>query len=285
MSNIVNIPESALSALDSFFTDGRCPHAVLIDGAGELQRAELARLTSKMIVCSNKERTPCGACENCRKADESIHPDIITVKKPDDKKFFVKADVKKVVGDAYLTPNEADKKVYILSEIQNMNEESQNLLLKILEEPPAYTAFVLTSQNANAVIGTVLSRVVRLRLGKTEDAEYSEKAIEAVKALSAAVSSPYEFEKVKATAVLEGNKALTAEVLSLFIGVLRDAIALKSQGAPLIEGMVAESKALSEKHTLKKLLDMYDSVSGIYQSLENNPNYTLLNAVLCARLG
>ncbi len=284
MSCFNNIPESVLNSLDSFFADGRCPHALLIDGAGEVQRESLSRLAAKMIVCSNKERTPCGACENCRKTDENIHPDIITVKKPDDKKFFVKADVKKIVADAYLTPNEATKKVYIISEIHNMNEESQNLLLKILEEPPSYTAFVLTSQNANAVIGTVLSRVVRLRLGKAEDSAYSEKAIETVKALSFAVSSPYEFEKVKATAALEGNKALTAEVLSLFICVLRDAIAVKSQGVPLLDYMKQESVALSERLSLKKLLDMYDSVAVIYQSLENNPNYTLLNAVLCARL-
>lgn len=285
MGDSVNIPEGVLSVLDSFFSDGRCPHAVLIDGGGELQRAELSRLTAKMIVCSNQERTPCGACESCRKADENIHPDIITITKPDDKKSFVKADVKKMVADAYLTPNEAERKVYIVSEIQNMNEESQNLLLKILEEPPHYTAFVLTSQNANAVIGTVLSRVVRLRLGNAELAEYSEKAIEIVKALTNAVSSPYEYEKVKATAMLEGNKALTVEVLSLFISVLRDAIALKSGGKALISILEADSAALSGKKALKNLLDMYDSVSGIYQSLENNPNYTLLNAVLCARLG
>ena len=85
--------------------------------------------------------------------------------------------------------------------------------------------------------------------------------------------------------MLEGNKALTVEVLELFIGVLRDAIALKSGGEALLLSMKSHSLSLSEKKSLKNLLDMYDSVSGIYQSLENNPNYTLLNAVLCARLG
>lgn len=285
MNSIVNIPEeSVLSSLDSLFSEGRCPHAVLIDGGGELQRNQVSRLAAKMIVCENQERTPCGACENCRKADENIHPDIITVTKPDDKKSFIKADVKKMVADAFLTPNEAEKKVYIISEIHNMNEECQNLLLKILEEPPRYTAFVLTSQSANAVIGTVLSRVVRLRLGKAEATEYSEKAVEVVKALANAVSSPYEFDKIRATASLEGNKSLTAEVLSLFIGLLRDAIALKSGGEALLECTKEDSKALSQRKTLKNLLDMYDTVSSIYQSLENNPNYTLLNAVLCARL-
>ena len=284
MNNISNIPERVLQVLDGLFTEGRCPHALLIDGSGSLQREQVSCLAAKMIVCSNQSRTPCGSCENCRKADENIHPDIITLEKPSDKKYYVKADVKKLVGDAYLTPNEAQKKVYILPELQNMNEESQNLLLKILEEPPVYTTFVLTSQTANAVIGTVLSRVTRVRLGSTEDVEYSEKAIEVVRELCKAVSSHREYDKIKATAPLDGNKKLTAEVLTLFIAVLRDAIALKNQGKAILSDFSRESTELSTRQTLKKLLDVYDAVSGIHQSLENNPNYTLLTAVLCARI-
>ena len=279
-----NFSQEILTALDSFFAEGRCPHAMLIDGGGEKQRTELARLAAKMIVCSNQDITPCGACENCRKADENIHPDIITVTKPDDRKFFVKNDVKKVVADAYLTPNDSLKKVYILSEVQQMNEECQNLLLKILEEPPHYTAFILTSQTANAVIGTVLSRVVRLRLGKAEDVQYSEKAVDVVTKLASAVSSPYEYDKIQATAPLDGNKKLTVEVLELFIAVLRDAMSLKSGGKILLDEFKNQSRELADKSSLKKLLDMYGEVCGLYRSLDNNPNYTLLSAVLCARL-
>lgn len=279
-----NFSQEILTALDSFFADGRCPHAMLIDGGGEKQRTELARLAAKMIVCSNQDITPCGACENCRKADENIHPDIITVTKPADRKFFVKNDVKKVVADAYLTPNDSLKKVYILSEVQQMNEECQNLLLKILEEPPHYTAFILTSQTANAVIGTVLSRVVRLRLGKAEDVQFSEKAVDVVTKLASAVSSPYEYDKIQATASLDGNKKLTVEVLELFIAVLRDAVSLKSGGKILLDEFKNQSTELADKSSLKKLLDMYGEVCGLYRSLDNNPNYTLLSAVLCARL-
>ncbi len=276
--------QELLNVLDSFFADGRSPHAVLIDGGSEQQRESLSGLVAKMIVCTEQERTPCGACENCRKADEKIHPDIITVTKPEDKKFFVKNDIKKVVADAHLTPNDSLKKVYILSEIQQMNEECQNLLLKILEEPPQYTAFVLTSQNANAVIGTVLSRVVRLRLGSPEDVVYSEKAVEVVIQLCEAVNSPYEYDKIQATAPLDGNKKLTSEVLELFTAVLRDAIALKANGKVLRADLKKQSELLSDKNSLKKLLDMYDMICALYRSLDNNPNYTLLSAVLCARL-
>lgn len=279
-----SISENVLKILDSFFTDGRRPHAILIDGAGQDQRKELALLAARMIVCENKDRTPCGECEHCRKAKEDIHPDIITIKKPDDKKNFVKDDVKKMVADAYLTPNEADTKVFIIEELQQMKEESQNLLLKILEEPPRYTAFVLTSETSNAVIGTVLSRVVRLRMGEIAITEYSDKAADSVKKLVSAVLSPYEYDRIEATAPMDGNKALAAEILELFVGVLRDAIARKSYGRILFDDFDNESRKLSYSLTLEKLLGMYGTVDGLLKSLENNPNYTLLSAVLCAKL-
>lgn len=284
MINEKNFSESILKTLDSFFADGRRPHAVLIDGSSAEDRAKLALLCARMIVCENKDRTPCGECEHCRKAKGELHPDIITITKPEDKKHFVKDDVKKMVADAYLTPNEADTKVFIIKEMQQMTEESQNLLLKILEEPPCYTAFVLTSDNSNAVIGTVLSRVVRLRMGENAVSEYSQKAIGIVENMVKAVLSPYEYDRIEALAPMDGNKALTAEVLDLLIGVLRDSIALKSNGKVLLLDLKPYSEKLSYSLTLDKILKMYGIVDGLLKSLENNPNYTLLSAVLCASI-
>lgn len=284
MINDISFSEGVLKSLDSFYTDGRRPHAILIDGGTESERLELARLAARMTVCENKDRTPCGECEHCRKARENVHPDIITVSKREDRKTFAKDDVREMVADAYLTPNEADTKVFIISELQQMTEESQNLLLKILEEPPSYTSFVLTSLTSNAVIGTVLSRVVRLRLEKAIQAEYSEKATAIIEKLIEAVLSPYEYDRVEATAQMDGNKALTVEVLDLLCCVLRDAIALKSDGKALLSDFLSQSEKLSAHLGLGKLMEMYDTVRELIRSLDNNPNYTLLGAVLCARI-
>lgn len=284
MTSEASFSENILNSLDSFFADGRRPHAMLIDGGSEEEREALAQLGAKMLVCENKDRTPCGECEHCRKATRSVHPDIIVVTKPEDKKSFVKSDVKKMVSDAYLTPNEADTKVYIISEIHRMTEESQNLLLKILEEPPVYTSFILTSQAANAVIGTVLSRVVRLRLGKSANVQYSEKAEKIVEDLSRALLSSYEIDRIQAVAPIDGNKALTSEVLDLFCCILRDAIASKNMQSEKLVPHLQGSQVLSSGFSLEKLLDIYEKVSALVRSLENNPNYTLLSAVLCASL-
>lgn len=278
------VPDSAVKTIKSFFSDGRQPHAILVDGGSEQDRISTALLTAQMLVCENKDVKPCGECEHCRKAADGIHPDIITVAKPDDKKYFVKADVKNMVADAYLTPNESAVKVYIIKELQCMNEECQNLLLKILEEPPVYTAFVLTSQTSNAVIGTVLSRVVRLRLGKIAQTEYSDKAKETAGKFAISLLSVYEYDRIEAIACVDGNKQLTAEVLALLLEILRDAIVLKSGGKILLYEFSDESKKLSNGFELKKLIEMYDTVCTLLRSLENNPNYTLLTAVLCANL-
>jgi hypothetical protein len=121
-------------------------------------------------------------------------------------------------------------------------------------------------------------------MGKNSAVEYSEKATDIVKKLVEAVLSPYEYDRIEATAPMDGNKALTAEMLELFAAVLRDAIASKSCGKILLEGLEAQSAKLSERLTLQKLLEMYETTDKLLRSLENNPNYTLLSAVLCAKL-
>ena len=284
MSNKPFFSDSVRKRLKGLFSAGRRPHALLIDG-GEAEEGEtLAMLAAQMLVCDGKDTLPCEECNQCRKAKEGIHPDIIGVEKPEDKKRFVKADLKNMVSEAYLTPNEARTKVYIIKELQLMSEECQNVLLKILEEPPSYTAFVLTSQNANAVIGTVISRVVRLTLGEACSQEYSEKAIGVVRALSNALLTPYEYDRIEAVAPLDGNKQLAAEVLDIMCTVFRDSIVLKLGAKAQSKEFVREATALSNGLGMEKLMDMYEKTHGLLLSLENNPNYTLLSAVLCANL-
>lgn len=267
----------------SHFHAGRIPHAVLVDGGSENERSQTAQLIAKMTVCENPGEGFCGCCRACRKADEKIHPDIVTVTRPEDKKYFAKDQLKTVVEQAFITPNEAPKRIFILSELQYMTVESQNVLLKILEEPPEYTAFVLTADSADAVIGTVLSRVVRVRLG-SDAAEYSQKAVETVGRIAAALLSPYEFELIAAAAPLESDKALCTEVLSLLCVFLRDCIALRSGGRVLFAALEKQSLEVSQQFGTQNLLNKYSEMSSLLRLTEGNPNYHLLSAQISSKL-
>lgn len=264
---------------------GGLSHAVLLCGGSYDERVSGALYIASAAVCSEKQNAPCGVCRSCRKACEGIHPDIITVKKPNDKKFFQKDAIKAVVENAYITPNEADTKVFIIEEVQYMTEECQNVLLKILEEPPSYTSFVLTSSSANAVINTVLSRVTKIKLSASYEADaFSEKSTDIVKNTLSALTSGFEFDVVAALSPADGDKLLTAEVLSLLSVGLRDALCMKYGAKPLEKRLERETRALGDALSAERLVSMYDVSSGLLKLCESYPNYTLLSAVLSARL-
>lgn len=140
-------------------------HAHILSAPAEEGYAA-ARALAQAILCSApRGGTPCGVCENCRKAEKGIHPDIITVSRRTDEKGAPKREIyveqiRDLVADAAILPNEADKKVYIIRDAGTMNVAAQNALLKILEEPPYFVSFILVADNAGSLLETVRSRCV-----------------------------------------------------------------------------------------------------------------------------
>ena len=151
-----------ISNLPSGFVKNPFLHAYLILSPDYTVRAETAKALAKSILCNGvekKDAEPCGVCSNCVKNDAGTHPDCIYVGKG--AKTSVD-DVRDIEDEAYLAPNEADCKVFILEDCDEYNVQSQNALLKIIEEPPANLKFVFTASSAGAILPTVRSRVCTL---------------------------------------------------------------------------------------------------------------------------
>ena len=287
MVDLENFNEQIKNEFLKTVSGGRRPHAVLIDGGTEKEREDIAFLLAKVYVCPEAiDSEACNNCPSCRKADERIHPDIVKIKKPDDKKYYSKKDdVKPIVEDAYQTPNESKVRVLLITEMQLMKVDSQNVLLKILEEPPSYTVFIITAESANSIIGTVLSRVSRFRIGESnDDVVFSEKVLNIVKDVSLALSSSYEYDIIKALAPLDGNKQVTVDVLKALSVFLRDALSLKYNGKVLVKELENEAKSVSFAFSTEALLERFESVNEFLKLTSGNPNYTLLVAHLCAKL-
>ena len=144
------------------FARGRVPHFFLISGPKGSGRHTLTRLLAAALMCS-ADNQPCGHCEGCRKVLAGIHPDFITVDDPEKKTVPVDL-VRQARSDLFIQPNEGRRKIYLFPRAQDMLEPSQNALLKILEEPPAYGAFILITDNAEKLLPTVRSRCTELQL-------------------------------------------------------------------------------------------------------------------------
>ena len=145
---------------------GHISHFYLISGPAGSGKHTLARLLSAAILCKS-EKKPCLSCSACRKVLSGAHPDLITVTDPDHKNVAVKI-VRQVREDMFIRPNEADRKIYVFP--QELGIEGQNVLLKILEEPPSYGVFLLLTDNPEKLLPTVRSRCTELALTSLPEA-------------------------------------------------------------------------------------------------------------------
>jgi DNA polymerase-3 subunit delta' len=112
-------------------------------------------------------------CRECRLAAQGIHPDVLGlerfVSEADRDKDVKVATVREIRSDAQITPNQAERKVYLIDRPMNVN--AQNAMLKLLEEGPPYAAFLILTENTASLLETVRSRCAQLRMGPVSDAE------------------------------------------------------------------------------------------------------------------
>lgn len=148
--------------LRSSISRGRISHFYLISGPEGSGKKTLARLLAAAILCQDTDQ-PCGRCPACRKVLGVGHPDFITIDDPEKKTVPVDL-VRQARSDVYIQPNEAERKIYLFPRAHDMAEPSQNALLKILEEPPAYGVFLLLTNNSEKLLPTIRSRCTQLRM-------------------------------------------------------------------------------------------------------------------------
>ncbi len=139
---------------------GRISHFYLISGPEGAGKKTLARMLAAAMQCGSEEK-PCGLCRDCRKALQNTHPDVIWVEDPAHKNVPVRM-VRDMRETVFIRPNEGQRKIYIFP--QELGVEGQNALLKVLEEPPSYGAFLLLTDNPEKLLPTIRSRCTELSL-------------------------------------------------------------------------------------------------------------------------
>ena len=157
-------------------------HAYIVSSASEEQGLEKALALASEMLCSGAGKRPCGVCRDCRKIKAGVHPDLGFVRRPLDDKGNKKRDIqvdqiRDMGADAFVLPNEASGKVYIIEEADTMNESAQNAALKLFEEPPHGVHFILCTTNPEKLLTTVRSRCVLVRCNNGEESENAEMAV------------------------------------------------------------------------------------------------------------
>lgn len=204
----------------------RLSHAYIISGPSESANRALAQWMAAAYVCSGGGEQPCGVCSNCRKAQGGIHPDIIRLAAPEDKQSISVEQVRQLRADAYVRPNEARRKVFIIEGSQMAGKDgAQNALLKVLEDGPDYLAFLILAEQPQQLLTTIRSRCEVLSLtAQEEDApELPGETLQKASELARLLLDGQERELVEYTVGIE-NMKWNRETMAAFLSAVEDAL-------------------------------------------------------------
>ncbi len=149
-SNTKNLLSSAL-------TQNNIVQTLLFTGAVGSGKFTLAKIVAMGILCRDDTgNKPCNVCNSCNKCQKLVHPDLDII--DFEGREITVATARKIRQDSFVMPNDGDKRVFIIRDIQNLNRNSANALLKTLEEPPSHVHFILTCDNVKSILPTILSR-------------------------------------------------------------------------------------------------------------------------------
>lgn len=299
---------------------GRLPHAIILEGEEGLGKKTLAREIALNLFCRSNDEAPCRECPQCIKVLKQIHPDIYEYSAPGTPRSFSIKTVREIRDDVYMSPNEADYKVYILGNCQCMTVEAQNALLKVLEEPPAYAVFILTATTKSAMLETVLSRSVVITLdgvdaklgadyicSKDETIDYNDaynamsvwngnigKAIQSLSDgklskissvsndICEAMLGENEYDLLTACSVFQNDRATLLNVLVHLKTIFRDAMLYGS--TEILSGNEQMAKHLSLRLNKIKLLKLIEACDNMRILTQNNGNNAILITKICYEL-
>lgn len=191
---------------------GRIPHAQLFLGPEGSGNLALALAYVQYIMCSDRtEHDSCGVCGGCKRVSGLIHPDVHFTfpfpKKKDEMELcsdvypqwrealqedaylnyedwmqqlnaenkqgnIPTKELRKVIKNLSLKSYEGNMKVSLIWLPEYLGQEG-NILLKVLEEPPVQTLFLLVGSDLDDILGTIISRTQLVRIPPIHDAQLS----------------------------------------------------------------------------------------------------------------
>ena len=134
-------------------------HAFLIGGKEGVGKRQFSLQLSQLILCKEKnEYMPCNACQPCKLFNSSNHPDFYTIKMEEGKKKISIKQVKELQTSIYESSFLNGNKVFLIENAEFLSKDASDSLLKVLEEPPENTYFIITSHRAKQLSATIQSR-------------------------------------------------------------------------------------------------------------------------------
>src|SRR3954454_6976446 len=162
------------------------PPSLIFSGPSGVGKQMAAIATAQALNCLAPSSRPpdpatpdipeldaCGKSTACARIMRGVHPDVLVIE-PNDKGNIKIDPVRDAVDRAGYRPFEGRRRVTIINQADGLEISAQNALLKVLEEPPAGSVFLLVTALPDMLLPTVRSRCPQLRFRPLAVAEVAE---------------------------------------------------------------------------------------------------------------
>lgn len=302
---------------------GREPHSIVICGERGQGRKTLAKYIAMRMMCERGGDVPCGTCKACKMLEHDAHPDFITIR-PNENGNYQVDTIRAMAADAVVKPTEADYRIFLIADLDrsvNTAVQVQNILLKLIEEPPEHCVIILTAASKQIFLPTIISRVLCLTAEPCTEMQAEEwlraqnkyplpKIIEAVecchgnfgrcveyiegdvlpaaynaaRACTDAMIKRDEFEMLRAFSRVDGKKNVFRQTLVFLQEIARDACAKRLAVESRAGCYQQGAAALSDVITEKTAEELYELFGEYINRLDSNCNLTLAMNSLTGQL-
>lgn len=151
----------AIETLQTALTRDLVHHAYLFSGPDGIGRRTLTEAFTAALVCTTGGGDACGACKSCHQLESGTHPNVkvLAGEKPP-----TVDDVRELLRWVSLRTVGGGRRVVRIPDLERLNLNAINALLKTLEEPPPGTTFLMTTTGLQQILPTVRSRCQKISL-------------------------------------------------------------------------------------------------------------------------
>lgn len=154
--------DSAIKILENAMRQDRLPAAFLFAGPQGIGKSTIARKVAKALNCEQESFASCNQCSSCVRIEKNQFPDVHTLAGEESGPIKIE-HVRQLQQNMNLRAFEAKKKVCIIDPAHCLTPEAGNALLKILEEPPKDSLFILITSKPAFIPQTIISRCQMLK--------------------------------------------------------------------------------------------------------------------------
>lgn len=300
----------AVSAVRDMLATDRVPHALLFTGPDGVGKKTLAIMLAKAVNCERRHADFCGQCASCLKVAETlratredlaqrrgtkesarrleglIYFDVQLIEPLT--RYILIEQIRRLRNVAYTRPFELKRRVLIIDQAQAIHWQAIDLLLKVLEEPPDTTTLILVCPNAYEIRPTLRSRCRRVGFTFVDEPTLREVL---------AKEGRLTVAQRALVARLAGGSLVKAQSLNLadfqskrrpWLDYLESLSSGGSGSAPSVNWRMLFDSAKTLAENREQFEDTlrvgYDLCSDLLRLLEGQPESSILNVDLAARL-